>query len=212
MLLLTTAFKLSIQENDINELTAINHLYNQTLKSNLDFILNDRFNLLPSDRPPWTFSTPTSPLPSHCPPLRPKAESKAILFHYLLPVSSPPNPTLQLVHGVSKSISCHCLTSCHVLVPRPVCEQVGKELSIKPFSFLSELLPWKNRDQTSSVWTSHCQDKTSKSFLWLFSWTSWTLLLPMHSQRIPIWPLPPQLLLRGCQAKIPRHPKTYLRK
>ena len=70
----------------------------------------------------------------------------------------------------------------------------------------------KNRDQTSSVWTSHCQDKTSKSFLWLFSWTSWTLLLPMNSQRIPIWPLPPQLLLRGCQAKIPRHPKTYLRK
>ena len=45
ILLLTTAFQLAIQENDIDEVTSINHLYNQTLKSNLDFILYDRSNL-----------------------------------------------------------------------------------------------------------------------------------------------------------------------
>ena len=41
ILLHTAAF----QENDINELTSINHLYNQTLKSNLDFLLYDRSDL-----------------------------------------------------------------------------------------------------------------------------------------------------------------------
>ena len=45
VLLLTTAFQLAIQKNDIDELTAINHLYIQTLGSNLDFWLYDRSNL-----------------------------------------------------------------------------------------------------------------------------------------------------------------------
>jgi len=42
----------------------------------------------------------------------------------------------QSVHGIQTPISCQCPTSCLlVLVPRPVCEQVGKELLIEPFSF-----------------------------------------------------------------------------
>ena len=42
----------------------------------------------------------------------------------------------QSVHGIQTPISCQCPTSClHVLAPRPVCEQVGKELLIEPFSF-----------------------------------------------------------------------------
>ena len=42
----------------------------------------------------------------------------------------------QSVHGIQTPKSCQCPTSClHVLVPRPVCEQVGKELLIEPFSF-----------------------------------------------------------------------------
>ena len=45
ILFLTTSFQLAIQENDIAEITAINKLYSQTLKSNLDFILYDRSNL-----------------------------------------------------------------------------------------------------------------------------------------------------------------------
>ena len=35
ILLLTTAFQLTIQENEINELTAINHLYDQTIQLGL---------------------------------------------------------------------------------------------------------------------------------------------------------------------------------
>ena len=45
ILFLTAAFKHPIQENNIVEITAINKLYAQTLKSNLDFILYDRSNL-----------------------------------------------------------------------------------------------------------------------------------------------------------------------
>ena len=45
ILTLTAAFLNAIQENNIFELTTINHLYNQSLKSNLDFLLNDRSNL-----------------------------------------------------------------------------------------------------------------------------------------------------------------------
>ena len=41
ILLLTPAFQLAIQENDIVEIMAINELYTQTLKSNLEFILYD---------------------------------------------------------------------------------------------------------------------------------------------------------------------------
>ena len=39
ILFLTAAFQLAIQEKDIAEITAINELFAQTLKSNLDFIL-----------------------------------------------------------------------------------------------------------------------------------------------------------------------------
>ena len=42
ILLLTKVLQLAIQEKDIAKITAINELYNQTLKSNLDFILYDR--------------------------------------------------------------------------------------------------------------------------------------------------------------------------
>ena len=42
ILLLTKAFLLAIQAHNIAKITAINELYNQTLKSNLDFILYDR--------------------------------------------------------------------------------------------------------------------------------------------------------------------------
>ena len=45
ILTLTTALQDAIQENDIIELTAIDHLYRQTLKDNLDFFLYDRSNL-----------------------------------------------------------------------------------------------------------------------------------------------------------------------
>ena len=45
ILTLTTALQDAIQENDIIELTAIDHLYRQTLKDNLDFFLYDHSNL-----------------------------------------------------------------------------------------------------------------------------------------------------------------------
>ena len=50
ILLLTDAFQRAIQENDIAKITAINELYNQTLKSNLDFILYDRSDLRATGR------------------------------------------------------------------------------------------------------------------------------------------------------------------
>ena len=50
ILLLTDSFKLAIQDNNIAEITAINELYNQTLKSNLDFILYDRSDLRATGR------------------------------------------------------------------------------------------------------------------------------------------------------------------
>ena len=45
ILLLTATFQLAIQENNTEEITSINHLYNQNLKSNLDFILYDHSDL-----------------------------------------------------------------------------------------------------------------------------------------------------------------------
>ena len=45
ILLLPATFQLAIQENYIDEITSINYLYNQTLKSNLDFILYDYSDL-----------------------------------------------------------------------------------------------------------------------------------------------------------------------
>ena len=45
ILFLTLAFQLAIQKNNTEEITSINHLYNQNLKSNLDFILYDLSNL-----------------------------------------------------------------------------------------------------------------------------------------------------------------------
>ena len=41
ILLLTTVFQLAIQENDIDELTAINHLYLQNLGSYMELLLYD---------------------------------------------------------------------------------------------------------------------------------------------------------------------------
>ena len=46
ILLLTSAFQNAIQTNNMHELEDLNHLYRNTLKSHLDFLLYDRFNLI----------------------------------------------------------------------------------------------------------------------------------------------------------------------
>ena len=75
-ILFLTAFQLAIQEKDIAEITAINELYAQTLKSNLDFILYDRYDLrairqiamnILNSHVTTTTPLPTSPLPTSPP-------------------------------------------------------------------------------------------------------------------------------------------------
>ena len=94
ILLPTAMFNIAIQEKDIDELTAINHLYNKPWNPTCTSFFRTTPTSVPPDRPPWTSSTPTSPCLSHFPPLRPKAKSKAILIHQLLPVSSHPNSSV----------------------------------------------------------------------------------------------------------------------
>ena len=83
ILFLTAAFKHPIQENNIVEITAINKLYAQTLKSNLDFILYDRSNLratrqitmnILNSQAPASTPLPTSPPNGRVPSL--------LLFHH----------------------------------------------------------------------------------------------------------------------------------
>ena len=74
ILTLTAAFLDAIQENNIFELTAIYHLYKQSLKSNLDFFLYDRSNLQAAHNTAMqllnSYIAASAPLP---PPLRPTA-------------------------------------------------------------------------------------------------------------------------------------------
>ena len=52
IVLLTSTFQLAIQQNDINELTNVNHLYNHTMKFNIDCLLYDRTDLYAARQTP----------------------------------------------------------------------------------------------------------------------------------------------------------------
>ncbi|XP_023340818.1 soluble scavenger receptor cysteine-rich domain-containing protein SSC5D-like [Eurytemora carolleeae] len=67
ILLLTAAFQLAFEENNIEEQENINQLYTLTLKTNLDFSSSDCSNLLETRHPqlpPSTSNPPTKPDPS----------------------------------------------------------------------------------------------------------------------------------------------------
>ena len=65
ILLLAAMFNVAIQEKDIDELTAINHLYNKPWNPTWTSFFGTTPTSVPPDRPPWTSSTPTSPCLSH---------------------------------------------------------------------------------------------------------------------------------------------------
>ena len=73
-------------------MTSINYLYNQTLKSNLVFILYDRSNLRATRQ--IAMNLVNSYIPTSTPLLHPMAESLPFLLHHHLPVSSHPNLSL----------------------------------------------------------------------------------------------------------------------